>query len=72
MSRPALAALLWAGLTFAAPAGAARILLICDSITAWVMHNVVGTFPGVAGGPTLVFSAHYDTATHFGDHFTWA
>jgi hypothetical protein len=34
-------------------------------------RNVVGTFPGVAGGPTLVFCAHYDTATHFGDHFSW-
>jgi hypothetical protein len=34
-------------------------------------HNVVGRFAGAAGGPTLVFSAHYDTTTHFGDHFTW-
>ena len=33
--------------------------------------NVVGTFPGQPGGPTLIFSAHYDTTTHFGDHFSW-
>lgn len=34
-------------------------------------HNVVGVFPGAPGGPTLVFGAHYDTTTHFGDHFSW-
>jgi len=34
-------------------------------------RNVVGTFPGAAGSPTLIFSAHYDTTTHFGDHFSW-
>ena len=34
-------------------------------------RNVVGTFPGRAGGPTLIFCAHYDTTTHFGDHFSW-
>jgi acetylornithine deacetylase/succinyl-diaminopimelate desuccinylase-like protein len=34
-------------------------------------HNVVGTYPGRPGGPTLILSAHYDTATHFGDHFDW-
>jgi len=34
-------------------------------------HNVVGVFPGAPGGPELVFTAHYDTATHFGDHFAW-
>jgi len=33
--------------------------------------NVVGTYPGRPGGPTLVFAAHYDTTTHFGDHFSW-
>jgi acetylornithine deacetylase/succinyl-diaminopimelate desuccinylase-like protein len=33
--------------------------------------NVVGSFPGDSGGPTLIFSAHYDTTTHFGDHFSW-
>ena len=33
--------------------------------------NVVGTFSGAANGPTLVFCAHYDTTTHFGDHFSW-
>ena len=36
-----------------------------------VERNVVGTFAGAAGGPTLIFSAHYDTTTHFGDHFSW-
>jgi hypothetical protein len=34
-------------------------------------HNVIGSFPGAPDGPTLIFTAHYDTATHFGDHFTW-
>ena len=34
-------------------------------------RNVVGTFPGRADGPTLVFCAHYDTTTHFGEHFSW-
>lgn len=34
-------------------------------------HDVVGTFAGAPGGPTLVFGAHYDTTTHFGDHFSW-
>jgi hypothetical protein len=33
--------------------------------------NVVGTFTGTSEGPTLIFSAHYDTTTHFGDHFSW-
>jgi hypothetical protein len=33
--------------------------------------NVIGTFVGRSGGATLIFSAHYDTATHFGDHFDW-
>ena len=33
--------------------------------------NVVGTFPGQPGGPLLLFTAHYDTTTHFGDHFSW-
>jgi hypothetical protein len=33
--------------------------------------NIVGTFAGRAGGPTLIFCAHYDTTTHFGDHFSW-
>lgn len=36
-----------------------------------VEHNVIATFAGRAGGPSLVLSAHYDTATHFGDHFDW-
>jgi acetylornithine deacetylase/succinyl-diaminopimelate desuccinylase-like protein len=34
-------------------------------------RNVVGSFPARAGAPTLLFSAHYDTTTHFGDHFDW-
>jgi len=34
-------------------------------------HNVIGTFSGEPAGPTLIFSAHYDTTTHFGDHFSW-
>jgi acetylornithine deacetylase/succinyl-diaminopimelate desuccinylase-like protein len=34
-------------------------------------RNIVGPFPGRAGGPTLIFCAHYDTTTHFGDHFSW-
>jgi hypothetical protein len=33
--------------------------------------NVVGEYPGAPAGPTLVLSAHYDSTTHFGDHFTW-
>lgn len=33
--------------------------------------NIVATYPGRAGGPTLIFSAHYDTATQWGDHITW-
>ena len=36
-----------------------------------VEQNVVATFPGAATGPTLVLSAHYDSATQFGDHFDW-
>lgn len=35
-------------------------------------HNVVGTYPGALGAATLVFSAHYDTATQFGDHIVWS
>ncbi len=34
-------------------------------------NNIVGTFPGRIGEPTLILSAHYDTATQFGDHVTW-
>ena len=34
--------------------------------------NIVGVFPGHVQGPTLVLCAHYDTATQFGDHITWA
>jgi hypothetical protein len=35
------------------------------------LRNVVGRFPARPGAPTLVFSAHVDTTTHFGDHFDW-
>jgi Peptidase family M28 len=34
-------------------------------------RNIIGTFPGREGAPVLIFCAHYDTATHFGDHFSW-
>jgi acetylornithine deacetylase/succinyl-diaminopimelate desuccinylase-like protein len=34
-------------------------------------RNVIGSFAGAAGGPVLVFTAHYDTTTHFGDHLAW-
>lgn len=63
------------GLLFAAAA-----LLIAEFELLWspvsgllpaTLHNVVGTFPGIAGGPRLVFVAHYDTTTHFGNHATW-
>ncbi len=32
--------------------------------------NIVATFPG-SGGPLIVLTAHYDTATQIGDHFHW-
>jgi hypothetical protein len=59
---------------------AAAALLIAEFELLWspvsgllpaTLYNVVGTFPGVAGGPRLVFVAHYDTTTHFGNHATW-
>jgi acetylornithine deacetylase/succinyl-diaminopimelate desuccinylase-like protein len=35
-------------------------------------RNIIGTWPGSKPeGPTLIFTAHYDTTTHFGDHFSW-
>lgn len=34
-------------------------------------HNVIGEWSGRAGGPVLVFTAHADTTTHFGDHRDW-
>jgi hypothetical protein len=34
-------------------------------------RNVIGSFAGRPDGPTLVFTAHYDSATHFGDHLDW-
>lgn len=33
--------------------------------------NVVGEWTGRADAPVLIFTAHYDTTTHFGDHFSW-
>jgi len=33
--------------------------------------NIIGTYPGSPQGDTLIFAAHYDTTTHFGDHFSW-
>jgi acetylornithine deacetylase/succinyl-diaminopimelate desuccinylase-like protein len=39
-------------------------------LTTWE-DNVIGTFSGRPGGPTLLLCAHYDTATHFGDHLIW-
>jgi acetylornithine deacetylase/succinyl-diaminopimelate desuccinylase-like protein len=35
-------------------------------------HNIVATYRGAPDSPTLVFSAHYDTATQFGDHVVWS
>lgn len=34
-------------------------------------RNIIGSWAGSAQAPTLIFSAHYDTTTHFGDHFSW-
>ncbi len=34
-------------------------------------RNIIGTYPGNEQGPTLILAAHYDTTTHFGDHFSW-
>jgi hypothetical protein len=34
-------------------------------------ENIVGRYPGAGKDLTLVFTAHYDTTTHFGDHFDW-
>lgn len=34
-------------------------------------HNVIGEWSGRSGGPLLVFTAHADTTTHFGDHRDW-
>ncbi len=43
-----------------------------SGIATQIESNVLGTYPGRPGGPTLVFTAHYDSATQFGDHVTWA
>jgi hypothetical protein len=43
-----------------------------SGIVTQIESNVLGTYPGRPGGPALVFSAHYDSATQFGDHVTWA
>ena len=59
---------------------AAAALLLAEFELLWspvsgllpaTLHNVVGTFPGAAGGPRLILVAHYDTTTHFGDHAMW-
>ena len=38
-------------------------------------ENIVGTYLGASADTqaarTLIFTAHYDTTTHFGDHFSW-
>lgn len=34
-------------------------------------ENIIGAYPGTSDADTLIFVAHYDTATHFGDHFSW-
>ena len=34
-------------------------------------RNVEAMFPGRNDGPMLILSAHYDTATQFGDHHSW-
>ena len=34
-------------------------------------ENIIGKYPGADNDLTLVFTAHYDTTTHFGDHFDW-
>lgn len=63
------------------PAGLLPLLMLAEmewlrSPTSWLFRqaeqNVIGTFPGLPGGPTLIFCAHYDTATQFGDHLLWA
>ena len=67
------------GLALLLPLVAAGLLLLefelmrspVSGLLPAVERNVVGTFPGAAHGPTLVFCAHYDTTTHFGDHFSW-
>jgi acetylornithine deacetylase/succinyl-diaminopimelate desuccinylase-like protein len=67
------------GLALALPLLAAILLLLefelmrspLSGLSSQVERNIIGTFPGRADGPTLVFCAHYDTTTHFGDHFSW-
>jgi hypothetical protein len=67
------------GLALLLPLAAAGLLLAefefmrspVSALLAKTERNVVATFPGAAGGPLLVFSAHYDTTTHFGDHLAW-
>lgn len=34
-------------------------------------HNVIGEWSGRPGSPVIVFTAHADTTTHFGDHRDW-
>jgi hypothetical protein len=76
------AALVWRrryGLALLLPPLAAALLLAefealrspVSGLAPATLRNVVGSFAGRPGGPTLVFSAHYDSATHFGDHLDW-
>ncbi len=67
--------------------GTALVTVSCVGATVWaetewlarpigglitaVEKNIEAVFPGRDGAPTLIFSAHYDTATQFGDHHTW-
>ncbi len=60
--------------------GASAALLLVETEWLWSPvsglvslseDNIVGVFPGRMGSPTLIFCAHYDTATQIGDHLTW-
>ena len=73
---------LWKGhyrLAAAIPAILAVILVLefeylyspVSGLLAQTERNIIGTWPGDPGASVLVFTAHYDTATHFGDHFSW-
>ncbi len=45
------------------------------STVSWLYNieerNVIGVFPGHYKAPVVIFTAHYDTTTHFGDHRDW-
>lgn len=60
---------------------AVAILLVVEAELLWSPvsgllplreHNIVGVYPGAPDAATLVFSAHYDTTTQFGDHVVWS